>query len=820
MALFGISFFQQKKSLTPEDGHCHNRNIRVEDRKRLVLVVIDAFAYEFVDEHPEELKFLMNGKGILVKGHVQAPTVTLPRVKMSNMRATVIKLHNEGKSNPEIAKLLNISRMTVYRSVKRFEELGHDRDRPRTGRPAYVNTVANRQMIKKRFKRNPRTPVRKMARETGIKESTLRYIVRKKLMMKPYKLKKVQKLTEENKAAIVSGTVPTYLDVIFNYATLEFAEDNWVKRGKDSGYRTVFYGDDTWLKMFPNVFERSEGTVSFYVTDYTEVDNNVTRHLDYELNNLDKWDILVLHYLGLDHIGHSLGGRADKVKEKLREMDGVVERIYRSLEGHGDFNLVVMGDHGMTETGGHGGGDPRESNVAIFVKGNDIDTNVMDKKGKLVEQVDIVPTIASYLNLCIPVNNLGISFTLSFKEVGQSSITMMKDNILQFKTLFSENKEVENLDIYCTANESFEKCNVLLKNMQFDALSSLQHINYNRIFFSLGLLAFLFLMCLYEYEAKSNQGALINLVFAGLPCVLWTSSSFIEEEHDVLNYIVPTVVMLSWYLNKTDSMYSFVIMVLQRVVRLPFEHKRRRWLMEKVEGLDSWGNWYYAILVPLLMVLVVKNTKMRLRNFVNIKSAKCTGILLYLGLIKHGVLNTFGYPQILIIVMFYLSDIRCGLTMWYLFICGPQDSVVVVICQLLGSCISDMKRKLESLYVLIIMASFFYTGNSESLSSVDINVGYAGLKDYSMLIVGFQIFLKLYLGPINIVMGSSAAQRSLFISLMTFSRLACALMSTMMVFWQRNHLFVWSVFAPKMVFEFVHLLLFFVFCVIKNLLKF
>ncbi|CAD5223247.1 unnamed protein product [Bursaphelenchus okinawaensis] len=116
------------------------------------------------------------------------------------MRAAVIKFHNEGNSNSKIAKLLNIPRMTVYRAVKRFEELGHDRDRPKSGRPPSVNTVANRQMIKKRFMRNPRTPVRKMARETGIKETTLRRIVRKNLKMKPYKLKKVQKLTEENKA--------------------------------------------------------------------------------------------------------------------------------------------------------------------------------------------------------------------------------------------------------------------------------------------------------------------------------------------------------------------------------------------------------------------------------------------------------------------------------------------------------------------------------------------------------------------------------------------------------------------------------------------
>ena len=74
-------------------------------------------------------------------------------------------------------------------------------------------------------------------------------------------------------------------------------------------FRIVFYGDDTWLAMFPKtIFEsRSEGVSSFFVSDYTEVDNNVTRHLNRELSKegLATWDIMILHYLGLDHVGRS-----------------------------------------------------------------------------------------------------------------------------------------------------------------------------------------------------------------------------------------------------------------------------------------------------------------------------------------------------------------------------------------------------------------------------------------------------------------------------------------------------------------------------------
>lgn len=44
--------------------------------------------------------------------------------------------------------------------------------------------------------------------------------------------------------------------------------------------------------------------------DTTEVDTNVTRHLDRRLDHGHadgQWDALILHYLGVDHIGHLQG---------------------------------------------------------------------------------------------------------------------------------------------------------------------------------------------------------------------------------------------------------------------------------------------------------------------------------------------------------------------------------------------------------------------------------------------------------------------------------------------------------------------------------
>lgn len=61
-----------------------------------------------------------------------------------------------------------------------------------------------------------------------------------------------------------------------------------------------------------------------------KVDDNVTRHLDKVLKRGD-WDVLILHYLGLDHIGHTSGPSSPLIGRKLSEMDGVLVKIHTSL---------------------------------------------------------------------------------------------------------------------------------------------------------------------------------------------------------------------------------------------------------------------------------------------------------------------------------------------------------------------------------------------------------------------------------------------------------------------------------------------------------
>ncbi|CAL8301634.1 unnamed protein product [Arctogadus glacialis] len=130
--------------------------------------------------------------------------------------------------------------------------------------------------------------------------------------------------------ALTTGSIPGFIDVVMNLNSPALLEDNLLWQAQAAGKRMIFYGDDTWLRLFPKLFMERDGTTSFFVSDYTEVDNNVTRHLDSTLKR-DDWDVLILHYLGLDHIGHVSGPRSPLVRPKLLEMDDVLKKIHGAL---------------------------------------------------------------------------------------------------------------------------------------------------------------------------------------------------------------------------------------------------------------------------------------------------------------------------------------------------------------------------------------------------------------------------------------------------------------------------------------------------------
>lgn len=108
---------------------------------------------------------------------------------------------------------------------------------------------------------------------------------------------------------------------------------------------------------------------------------------------------------------------------KQREMDNTVRQIYEAMKTQKHFQstlMVLCGDHGMNDGGNHGGSSDGETSPAlVFISpkfrtifnGLDSPLEVSDGSFRyynVVEQSDIVPTLAGLLGFPIPLNNLGI----------------------------------------------------------------------------------------------------------------------------------------------------------------------------------------------------------------------------------------------------------------------------------------------------------------------------------------------------------------------------------------------------------------------------
>ncbi|EED12545.1 transferase (Gpi7), putative [Talaromyces stipitatus ATCC 10500] len=258
--------------------------------------------------------------------------------------------------------------------------------------------------------------------------------------------------------AITTGSVPSFSDVVLNIAESESMstlvhQDTIITQLKNGlPGKMLMYGDDTWLNLFPNTFDRFEGTSSFFVSDFTEVDNNVTRHVSPELAR-DDWSVMVLHYLGLDHIGHKAGPKSSHMIPKQREMDGIVENIYNAMlsESHLESTLLVLcGDHGMNEAGNHGGSSAGETSPALtFISpklkthAEKVQLKVLDSPieakefeyYRTVEQSDITPTLAGLLGVPIPLNSLGVFIPefLGLWENEMDRLTVLLENTAQIQ---------------------------------------------------------------------------------------------------------------------------------------------------------------------------------------------------------------------------------------------------------------------------------------------------------------------------------------------------------------------------------------------------
>ncbi|KAG0641690.1 alkaline-phosphatase-like protein [Tuber brumale] len=420
---------------------------------------------------------------------------------------------------------------------------------------------------------------------------------------------------------LTTGSVPGFLDVILNFAESESAvtlasQDSWLAQLVNRGGRLVMYGDDTWAKLFPGMFTRSDPTSSFFVSDFTEVDNNVTRHIDDELQR-DDWEGMIMHYLGVDHIGHKAGPKSPNMIPKQQEMDGIVKRIFTAIEEREHLKntlFVLAGDHGMNDAGNHGGSGLGETSPALVFMSPKFKKSFSGTKCpakfregfdyyRTVEQNDFVPSLAGLLGFPVPRNNLGVLIpSLLHMWNVEDRISLALANAKQLLTIVKvahtnfDSRNVGSIDcidvgddvdeLACLWNESIssqyftegkENPEVALASLlKFsakcqDVLSSASS-NYDLTLMATGIaFVLLGLLCsLIGLVPILERSRLANLMFFATTAayvVMMFASSYVEEEHNFWYWVASGWLFLLFLKVNGDGFRILLIIPMLRIAR-------------------------------------------------------------------------------------------------------------------------------------------------------------------------------------------------------------------------------------------------------------
>lgn len=172
-------------------------------------------------------------------------------------------------------------------------------------------------------------------------------------------------VTMQRLKALTTGGLPTFADISGNMGGASVEEDTWIQQLKSVPHdprrprKISFVGDDTWLDLFPPpLLDEAYPYPSFNTRDLDTVDNGCLHHIPALLKQVrdHETEVMIVHFLGVDHVGHTYGPHNEHMDAKLKQMDQALVDMLEYLDSQNDKEgscsvAFIFGDHGMTEDG-------------------------------------------------------------------------------------------------------------------------------------------------------------------------------------------------------------------------------------------------------------------------------------------------------------------------------------------------------------------------------------------------------------------------------------------------------------------------------------
>lgn len=659
-------------------------------------------------------------------------------------------------------------------------------------------------------------------------------------------------VTMQRIKGMTTGSLPTFIDFKDNLQSDSIQEDNILYQLKLQKKKSLFVGDMIWLCLLPDGFTQAYPYDSHNVRDLDTVDNGVLYHFRKELG--ENWDLIIGHMLGVDHAGHRYHVNHPEMKRKLLEVNGFIEEIVNGMDEN--TLLIVIGDHGMTDQGNHGGDTVEERNTILFAYSK---KKFLDlQRRKRIPQIDIVPTLSILLGVGIPYNNLGAVIPELFTDNSavETSIYLntlqisrylnkydrfakkLPDAIyedLQTEFLIIEKKHAEGV---LTAEEGLkyiyrasEMCRDIWTNFDLELMSK----GLGVVFIT--TIALVFILFFQVDFSGITVNALVTLVilifspvvaslywlwYIGKNVVTWSMSQdhlFILTFYSLHGYTL----FSDSYILKQDQTIRFLLQgILAYVARKGYSHELLYCaicvrLSASIDLLIvtneiNQGNFMYndATLswIPLLILIYYSNNIGRV-NFL------ITFIYWYIEPSQLLPKLVYGWT-LLTISIHWIYKIKQKTSIWIhqgcywnlfgvLTLISGQYSPIILLCalsQLYFSYKSINQPQILGTFIGFSALQYFYTtGHKCNIQSLIIPSAFIGFEEYQWLISGVLLTLNTCAGLFIILWtGHVDGKVKCIKGCMGFflGNLICTMMNTGI---NRRHLMTWSVFAPKYIYD-------------------
>lgn len=176
-------------------------------------------------------------------------------------------------------------------------------------------------------------------------------------------------LAKENNLRTASSSY-FWVSELYNRAPFHFIED----REQDDESKPIQYGRFYWDDYYP--------------------DSHVLMDAEALRRKYDP-DFLYIHPMGVDTVGEKYGSESKEYREQILTIGSLLAQLLPIWMKEG-YHILITADHGMSETGNHGGITDGERDIPLFIISPRIETGFHEE---VIPQLAFAPLVCQLLDI-------------------------------------------------------------------------------------------------------------------------------------------------------------------------------------------------------------------------------------------------------------------------------------------------------------------------------------------------------------------------------------------------------------------------------------